>query len=395
MAEVSAKKVRARTPGATGRGKSPSSATQRAVWARGGGICAHPGCAAALYEDPNYFKSRAFGELAHNVAASADGPRGDATRSAQLSDDPDNLILFCPTHHDLVDKPGWETDYPESLLASWKKQHEAAIRLAGEYSHGTPALPLRFTGVIGKQVMGGGAETIPGALIQRGLIAIERPVDLRVDASGYPVQGPEYWRNVVIEVRRQIQMLQHQGRGHSAIAIFGLADMPALMALGHGLGHAVELHPFQWDRYANSWAFADSTRPAPSFRTSWPTQWQSHVALVLSLSASIGADRVMSALPGDDVSIVEITVDQPDTEIVQSEQAIHAFRICLAGVFARLERELGTDTLIHVFPAMPVSLAVAFGSAVTPKVSLPFSVHDAQGPSGPFHPALSLPIRDL
>jgi hypothetical protein len=64
-------------------------------------------------------------------------------------------------------------------------------------------------------------------------------------------------------------------------------------------------------------------------------------------------------------------------------------------VFARLERELGTDTLIHVFPAMPVSLAVAFGSAVTPKVSLPFSVRDAQGPSGPFHPALSLPIRDL
>lgn len=395
MAEISAKKVRARTPGATGRGKNPSSATQRAVWARGGGICAHPGCGVALYEDPNYFKPRAFGELAHNVAASADGPRGDAGRSAQLSDDPNNLILFCPTHHDLVDKPGWETDYPASLLASWKNQHEAAIRLAGEHSHGRPALPLRFTGVIGKQVMGGGVETIPGALIQRGLIAIERPVDLRVDASGYPVQSAEYWRNIMIEVRRQTLMLQHQGRGHSAIAIFGLADMPALMALGHGLGHAVELHPFQWDRYANSWAFADRTRPAPSFRTSWPTQWQGQVALVLSLSAPIGADRVMSALPDDNVSIVEITVDQPDTEIVQSEQAIHAFRVCLAGVFARLERELGTDTLIHVFPAMPVSLAVAFGSAVTPKVSLPFSVHDAQGPSGPFHPALSLPIRDL
>lgn len=395
MAEVSAKKVRARTQDATGRGKCPSSGTQRAVWARGGGICAHPGCAVALYEDPNYFKSRAFGELAHNVASSADGPRGDAARSAQLSDDPDNLILFCPTHHDLVDKPGWETDYPESLLASWKKQHEAAIRLAGQHSHGTPALPLRFTGVIGKQVTGCGIETIPGALIQRGLVAIERPIDLRVDASGYPAQSPDYWRNVVVEVRRQIQMLQHQGRGYSAIAIFGLADMPALMALGHGLGHAVELHHFQWDRYVKSWAFADATSPAPSFRTNWPAHWYGQVALLLSLSAPIDADRVVSALPGDDVSIVEITVDNPHTEIVQSEQAIHAFRLCLADVFARLERDLGTDTLVHVFPAMPVSLAVAFGSAVTPKVSLPFSIHDAQGASASFHPALSLPIRDL
>jgi len=312
-----------------------------------------------------------------------------------LSDDPDNLILFCPTHHALVDKAGWEVDYPESLLASWKKQHEAAIRLAGEYSHGKPALPLRFTGVIGKQLMGSGTETIPRALIQRGLIPLERPVDLLVDASGYPVQGPDYWRHVLIEVRRQAQTLQLQGSGRSAIAIFGLADMPALIVLGHALGHAVELHPFQWDRYAQSWAFANDKALAPSFRVIWPEQWHKQVALVLSLSASISTNRVMTALPDGPVSVVEITVDLPGTEIVQSVIAIDTFRVCLSGVLARLEQQLPGDTTVHVFPAMPVSLAVAFGSAIPPKVTLPFSIHDAQGPGGRFHVALSLPIRDL
>ena len=78
------------------RRKELSSATQRAVWARSGGICARPGCDSILYEDPVFFKTRPFGELAHNVAASQDGPRGDATRSPQLSDDPENLILLCP-----------------------------------------------------------------------------------------------------------------------------------------------------------------------------------------------------------------------------------------------------------------------------------------------------------
>ena len=65
------------------RGRDPSPATQRAVWARSGGICARPGCGVVLYEDPVFFKTRPFGELAHNVAASPDGPRGDAKRSPQ------------------------------------------------------------------------------------------------------------------------------------------------------------------------------------------------------------------------------------------------------------------------------------------------------------------------
>ena len=40
----------------------------------------------------------------------------------------------------------------------------------------------------------------------------------------------------------------------------------------------------------------------------------------------------------------------------------------------------------------PASLAMAFGMAVKPKVSLPFQIHDAEGPGGPFHPALTLPL---
>ena len=81
--------------------------------------------------------------------------------------------------------------------------------------------------------------------------------------------------------------------------------------------------------------------------------------------------------------------------MTRAAAVLHVAQPSLSQSVRSLERELGTDALVHVFPAMPVSLAVAFGSAVTPKVSLPFSIHDAQGPSAPFHPALSLPIRDL
>ena len=374
------------------RGRDPSPATQRAGWARSGGICARPGCGVVLYEDPVFFKTRPFGELAHNVAASPDGPRGDAKRSPQFSDDPDNLILLCPNCHTLVDKPGWQQDYPEALLAQWKQQHEGTIRVAGQHSHGRVAIGLHYLGVIGQQIAAGNPNTIPHAAIQRGLVLTQKPFELRVDATAYAPQSPEYWRHMVAEVRKQVAMLQMQGVGRPAIGLFGLADMPALMALGFALGHAAELYPFQWDRYAHSWLFpANDTTPC-AFHVDWPDSMDAPVALVFSLSGTIGRERVQAAFPSTRPAIIHVSVDLPRLDLVQSAATIDAFRIEVAGLIARLETVLPKTTPIHVFPAMPASLAVAFGMAIKPKVSFPIQVYDAEGPNGLFHPALSLPL---
>jgi hypothetical protein len=316
--------------------------------------------------------------LAHNVAASEDGPRGDATRSPQLSDDPENLILLCPTCHTLVDKPGWQQDYPEAMLAEWKRQHEAVIRVAGRHSQGRVAIALHYLGVIGRQVVAGSANTIPLAALQRGLVLTEKPFELRVDASGYAPQSPEYWRHVVTEVRKQVGQLQMQGQGRSAIGLFGLADMPALMALGFALGHAAELYPFQWDRYAHSWLFPANDAPASAFRLDWPETLDAPVALVLSLSGTIDFDRVRAAFPGATPAIIHMSVDLPKLDLVQCAATIDAFRIEIAQVIARLETLLPKTVSIHVFPAMPASLAVAFGMAIKPKVSFPIQVYDAE-----------------
>jgi hypothetical protein len=38
----------------------------------------------------------------------------------------DNLMLFCPTHHVIVD--GQHEDYPAALLQEWKQRHESPYR---------------------------------------------------------------------------------------------------------------------------------------------------------------------------------------------------------------------------------------------------------------------------
>ena len=90
-----------------------------------------------------------------------------------------------------------------------------------------------------------------------------------------------------------------------------------------------------------------------------------------------------------------------DSHLFRPEVLPHPFRggllryadsVGLNEVIARLETLLPKTTSIHVFPAMPASLAVAFGMAIKPKVSFPIQVYDAEGPNGVFHPALSLPL---
>ena len=55
------------------------------------------------------------------IAASDKGPRGDPQSNTRTRSAYDNLILFCPTCHTIIDKL---TDkYPESTLRQWKRQH--------------------------------------------------------------------------------------------------------------------------------------------------------------------------------------------------------------------------------------------------------------------------------
>ncbi len=64
--------------------------------------------------------------MAHIIAHSADGPRGNAQAG---SDSYDNLILLCPTCHTIVDKD--PVGHPKELLLNWKNDHEKQIREKG------------------------------------------------------------------------------------------------------------------------------------------------------------------------------------------------------------------------------------------------------------------------
>jgi hypothetical protein len=99
----------------------------RVLFQRSGNICAFPDCGELLTspdegEDPNVVLS----EVAHIVAKSPQGPRGDYEFPLEQRDQYDNLILLCKKHHTIVDNQ--PQTYPVAKLRQMKRDHEARIQ---------------------------------------------------------------------------------------------------------------------------------------------------------------------------------------------------------------------------------------------------------------------------
>jgi len=104
---------------------SPDVHSRRRLWGDSGGYCGNPACRAYLFPDDLDVD---FGELAHVIPASLEGPRGvpfqelGAVERAHHS----NLILLCANCHTTIDKA--PASYPTEELHAWKARRIDEIR---------------------------------------------------------------------------------------------------------------------------------------------------------------------------------------------------------------------------------------------------------------------------
>jgi hypothetical protein len=89
------------------------------VFSKAGRRCSFPGCSTNLFTDSGTF----VGEICHIAADNPAGPRFDPDVVDVNSED--NLILLCPTHHELVDREPFV--YTSQWLRTTKLNHELAV----------------------------------------------------------------------------------------------------------------------------------------------------------------------------------------------------------------------------------------------------------------------------
>lgn len=99
----------------------------KSLIALSGGVCVFPGCDKRLVTpgtdcDPGVF----LGEMAHIVADSRQGPRGDSDLSDDERDRHTNLLLLCGDHHKTIDSQPITFSVP--VLRRMKEDHESRIQ---------------------------------------------------------------------------------------------------------------------------------------------------------------------------------------------------------------------------------------------------------------------------
>ncbi len=92
------------------------------IWYQAGGRCAFPHRQELSFPDTG----KLFGQIAHIVAGSTKGPRGDADYPEEKLNECENLILLCPEHHEEVD--GNTQKWTVEKLCQLKQDHEEWVR---------------------------------------------------------------------------------------------------------------------------------------------------------------------------------------------------------------------------------------------------------------------------
>ena len=144
--------------------------------------------------------------------------------------------------------------------------------------------------------------------------------------------------------------------------------------MGRLLGDIVPADVYQLHREPSGWSWAE-TDPRIQYEIGRPRCTRKIIALKLGISATVNDDRITSVL-GSDTSIWSLTANAPGNDVMRCREDLAEFRWLMRGLYDEIKAIHGEDQTIHMFPAVPVSVAIEIGRVRMPKADLPVIVYD-------------------
>ena len=172
------------------------------------------------------------------------------------------------------------------------------------------------------------------------------------------------------------------------LSIFGIAPQPLLIYLGHLLSDIPTATVYQLHRSPPDWVW-DNNQEKIEYSLIKAEKKSSDIALILSLSQKIDPMKIIEVI-GEDIPLWIITIDEPNNEFLKNRKQLEEFRILFKKFLSEIKYNNGDTTTIHIFPAVPVSVAIEIGRARLPKVDLPMIIYDYNKKRGGFVKALHI-----
>lgn len=346
-----------------------------------------------LFRDGLTLKESNFADIAHVVAASKKGPRGDDPLPMAERKKCENLLLACKKHHKLLDSKEHEEDYPVDLLREYKSEHERFIHRV------TGMLPENRTAVVRFQSnIGGNAVSIGNGDIYQA-ISPRYPVDdsgLEIDLTRIVgTDTRDYWQTGADTISRKVELFLSHGINQLPpphLSIFALGPIPFLMHLGHTLGSKIPYQIYQKHRSTSDWIWGSPGKVAEySYRRISEGVSVKKVGILLSLSGSVRRDDLPKNIDSE-FPLYELTLSnkKPSPMFLNRREDLEHFKETLLSMLDYLRVEYPEFRELHIFPAIPVSIAVVCGIERLPKVHPKFVIYDFNKEDQVFNKTLTL-----
>lgn len=365
------------TKGRTGEVKSK---TAQKVFIAAAWRCQFDGCGEDLSSHFATNEHANYSYLAHIIASSVDGPRGDAVWSPLLADDAENIMLLCDKCHRLIDRVA-PTFYTTEKLRAMRARNVADVKrlLAGlQYP---PAEPIMLIGNISGQPHYYSKRNVEDAMLNAGLRP-SRDVPEYFCFNNYILHNPHsaaYWgclfESLYTDIPRLKALLNGSARGHARphLAVFPVHSTSVLMLGGRLIGDTAGVSVFQFhrDKVAGSqggqWAWpSDVAAPSPDkyhLETVKDFSGENEACLLVSLTFDIAHERLTKQCFENghlQLPTLKLSADRFGADVIGHPKDLELFGAKLDEAIRTLQDKWKAQR-IHLYVGAPASACFRVG----------------------------------
>lgn len=343
-----------------------------------GGRCQFEGCNA--YVVKNFLTQRRlrYGEAAHIISFSEQGPDRGVVERPEDIDSFDNLMLLCKRCHKEVDT--YPEIYTVSKLISFKMKHEQRIRHLTSMGPNSQIPVLRLVVGIDRRLPEITTTQIDKALFDANLFrAPDSAGSITINLNDLDGTKPENSFTAISDaIDKKVEQVpqfysdnfQHPAR----LAIFALAPIAVLIYLGSRLNNTIGALFFQRHRTISGeldseWRWKNEILTADySVLQKRIGSSKSETVVVLSLSGHIDPANYEHLINSDmDVHEIRLSSADPNRDFLQSNADLEKFRNTYQALISSLQLRMPLLKKIHLFAAIPAPIAVLIGREMLPK----------------------------
>lgn len=336
-----------------------------------------------------------YSYLAHIVASSVDGPRGDAVQSPLLADDAENIMLLCDKCHRLIDRVA-PAFYTTEKLRAMRARSVADVRRLLDGLQYPPAEPIMLIGNVTGQPHYYMKRNVEDAMLNAGLRPC-RDTPEYFCFNGYALHNPHlasYWGSLFetlsTDVPRLKALLNGSARGHARphLAVFPVHGTSVLMLGGRLIGDTAGVSVFQFHRdkvagnQGGQWAWpSDAAEPSSNkyrFDVLKDFSGESEACLLASLTFDISHDRLtMQCFESGELKLptIKLTADRFGSNVIGHPRDLELFGAKLDEAI-RILLDQWKVQRIHLFVGAPAAACFRVGQKMQARNQATYVCHE-------------------